>query len=64
MEAASFNRIRSQFRSMVLRLHTQQMYTHENDNALASLPIIVFYLLSSLFRFLFPNCRNRYCCLL
>ena len=64
MEAASFNRIRSQLRLVVLRLHTQQMYTHENDNALASSAINVFYFLSSLFRFLFPNCRNRYCCLL
>ena len=30
------------------------MYTHENDNALASSAIIIFYFLSSLFRFLFP----------
>ena len=37
MEAASFNHIRSQLTPVVLRLHTQQMYTHENDNALASL---------------------------
>ena len=46
MEAASFNHIRSQLTPVVLRLHTQQMYTHENDNALASLLELLLYFTS------------------